>query len=301
MQRGLVFDVKRYSIHDGPGIRTTVFLQGCPLSCTWCHNPESRSPSSFVHVRAGSCIGCGSCAVACPEGAITLAPQGMHTDETRCQRCWECVEACPAACRELVGKEMSVDEVLAEIDKDRVYYEETHGGATFSGGEPLLQPDFLLALLRACGERGIHRAVDTCGHAPTELLLRVAQETELFLYDLKTLDVELHQRTTGVPLEGILANLRELARAGSRVRVRIPLIPGISDADENVDRAGELLRSLPGVDDLSVLPYHASARNKHARFGLPWRMEHDEEIPEERVREIARRFEGFGLNVHVGG
>ncbi len=296
----LVFDVQKFSLHDGPGIRTTVFFKGCPLSCLWCHNPESRGKQAFVHYEPERCLACGECVVACPEGALTLSPDGVVTDQNACRMCGVCAETCPAEARRLVGHDMGVDELLAQLERDRPYYEESGGGVTFSGGEPLLQWRFLLEILTACGARGLHRAVDTTGFAAPGVLRRVARETDLFLFDLKVMDPEVHRRVTGVPLQPIVDNLALLLSLGARVRIRIPLIPGVT-SDESIDRTAALLETLPPVDGVSLLPYHKSARDKHRKFGFPWLLEQDEEIPEERVTTWARRLESRGLHVTVGG
>ncbi len=300
MESGLVFDIAKFSVHDGPGIRTTVFLQGCSLSCWWCHNPESQSRTPLLHYQADRCIGCETCVETCPEEALSLTPRGIRTIDARCRRCGECANACPTTSRELVGRTMSVAEVMEDVEKDRLFYDESGGGVTISGGEPLQQPEFLLGLLRACGERGIHRAVDTHGLASEETLLRVAEETDLFLYDVKMMDADRHRETTGYRNERILANLGRLVATRAAIHVRVPLIPGVNDDDENVDRTGAFLRELGGIRTIGLLPYHRPAKDKHERFGLPWRLNHVEEIPEGRVREISARFEEYGLRVEIG-
>jgi pyruvate formate lyase activating enzyme len=300
MRTGLVFNVQKYSIHDGPGIRTTVFLKGCPLSCWWCHNPESIGREPFVHYDRDRCLGCQACVRACPEGALHVAEQGIVTDPARCRVHAACVQACPAEARRLVGRRVSVAELLDDIERDRLYYEESGGGVTFSGGEPLLQWEFLLDMLAACGKRDIHRTVDTTGVAPADALLRVAEETDLFLYDLKLMDPELHRRATGVRLSPILANLARLLAAGARVQIRVPLIPGVT-SDDGIERTGAFLASLPAVEGVSLLPFHQSARDKHRKFGVPWRLESHDDIPADRVAAWAASIEHRGLRVSVGG
>ena len=300
MRSGLIFDVQKYSIHDGPGIRTTVFFKGCPLDCWWCQNPESRGREPFVHYDPDRCLGCGSCVRACPRGALTLRASGVEVDARRCRLYGACAAECPSEARRLIGRSVTVAELVDELEKDRLYYEESGGGVTFSGGEPLLQWRFLLDLLEACGERDLHRAVDTTGFASPAVLLRVAERTDLFLYDLKVMDPALHRRVTGVPLGPIVRNLGLLLRAGARVRIRIPLVPGVT-SDESIERTASLLGSLPAVDGVNLLPFHRSARDKHRKFGMEWRVEREDEIPLERVSAWADRFEGRGLTVAVGG
>jgi pyruvate formate lyase activating enzyme len=299
MPTALVFALQRYSIHDGPGIRTTVFFKGCPLSCWWCHNPESQGREPFVHYDPERCLGCAECVGACPEGALAKTDEGIHLDRDRCLAHGSCAAACPAEARCVVGRRVTVDELLVELEKDRLYYEESGGGVTFSGGEPLLQWRFLVDALRACGERDLHRTVDTSGFAAPEVMRRVAEHTDLFYYDVKLMDPELHHRATGVPLGPILDNLTLLLSLGARVRIRIPMIPGLT-SDDGVDRIGALLASLPATDGVNLLPFHRSARDKHRKFGLPWLLE-DDDVPVERVHAWAARLGDFGLRVTVGG
>jgi pyruvate formate lyase activating enzyme len=300
MRTGLIFDLKRYSINDGPGIRTTVFFKGCPLRCWWCHNPESQGRDVFVHYDASRCIGCRSCVRACPSGALTQGERGIEKDDDLCNDRGACVVACPSEARRFIGRTVTVDELIGDLEKDRLYYEESGGGVTFSGGEPLLQWQFLLDVLDVCGQRDLHRTVDTTGAVDTGVLMRVAQRTDLFLYDIKTMDAELHLRATGVPLRPVLENLARLLTAGAKVRVRIPLIPGVTDAD-SIDRTGALLASMPAVEGVDLLPFHASAKEKHSKFGMPWLLESADEIPAERVDDWARRMVRRGLAVTIGG
>lgn len=300
MHTALIFDVQKYCVHDGPGIRTTVFFKGCPLSCPWCHNPESRGRRAFVHYEADRCLGCGACVAVCPEGALSLTASGVRTRAARCRLHAACVEECPAEARRLVGRRVGVEELVREVERDRVYYDESGGGVTFSGGEPLLQWRFLVEVLKACGARGLHRAVDTTGFAAPQVLRRVAPETDLFLYDLKVMDAELHRRTTGVPLQPVLDNLALLLSLGARVRIRIPLVPHVT-TDASVERTADFLASLPAVEGVNLLPFHRSARDKHRKFGMPWLLEHDDDVPAERIAAWADRIASRGLQVSVGG
>jgi pyruvate formate lyase activating enzyme len=301
MKSGIVFDFKKYSIHDGPGIRTTVFLKGCPLSCWWCHNPESISPEPAVLYRRERCIGCGACVRACPNKAILPTTEGFFADPALCDGNGACAAACPSMARELVGRVMTSAEVLAVIRKDIPFYDESGGGATFSGGEPLLQPEFLWEMLAGCRDLDIHTAVDTTGFAQTSVLLETARWTDLFLYDVKHMDPEKHKLYTGVDNTLILENLKALTDSGAKVAIRIPLIPGVNDDEENIERTGRFVASLKGIVSVHVLPYHAAARNKYAKWGKTYRLPDTLPPSAEEQDAAARNLKSFGLNVLIGG
>jgi pyruvate formate lyase activating enzyme len=300
-RRGRVFDIQRYSIHDGPGIRTTVFLQGCPLSCPWCHNPESRSPLPEVRLIAGRCARCGACLEVCPR-APEPAEDGLPViDPARCVHCGRCAEACPTGARRLAGGPVTVDQVLDAAERDRPFYEESGGGVTFSGGEPFLQAEFLLACLEGARRRGLHTAVDTCGYAPRETVLRAAAWTDLFLYDVKVVDPARHEAETGVPLAPILENLRALDAAGAAIWLRTPLVPGVNDSAEDLDALGRLAASLGRTRRIHLLPYHPLASEKYRGMGRPYALEGVARPSPERVEEAARRLRLYDLEVHIGG
>jgi len=305
---GLVFDIQRFSLHGGPGIRTTVFLKGCPLSCAWCHNPEGISPRPEVLFTEGRCLRCGACALACPEtdgvGDAAAAGRGgaaVPGAAARCRRCGACVEACPGGARRVAGRELTAAEVVSEVARDRVFYEESGGGATFSGGEPLLQFDFLVELLDGCRAEGIHTALDTCGHAPRERVLAAAARADLVLYDLKSADPERHRAATGVDNAAILENLRALAGAGVTVWLRVPVIPGFNDSAEDARATAGLAASLGSVRRVSLLPYHALGRHK-AGAPAPGSLPADlAPPPAERLEAIVRCYRERGLEVRIGG
>ncbi len=302
MTQGIVFDVKKYSIHDGPGIRTTFFLKGCPLSCWWCHNPESQSGLPAVSYRPERCIGCGACARSCPRGAIAPTPEGFAADPAKCDGCGACADACPSGARELCGRSWTPERVLGEAEKDRPFYDESGGGVTFSGGEPLMQPEFLTECLDRLGAVDLHRAVDTSGFADPRILRDVAERADLFLYDLKHMDPEKHRLYTGVDNSLILENLIALSRGGARVWIRIPLIPGVNDDPENLDATARFVAGLPRrVEQVSLLPYHASGRSKFARWGMEDRLGDLLPPTEHQLRASAGRIERYGLPVRIGG
>jgi pyruvate formate lyase activating enzyme len=302
MQTGLIFDIKRYSINDGPGIRVTVFFKGCPLRCAWCHNPESFSPQVQKMYTASKCIGAMECIKVCPNNALTLTKQGILTDAEACLLCGKCAEACPTKAIEMTGQIYSVDQLMEIIEKERLIFDQSEGGVTISGGEPLLQSDFLISLLDACGERGFHRSVDTSGITDTNRLLEVAKRTELFLYDLKLMDSKKHREFTGVNNEKILQNLMELAKTGANINIRIPFISGVNTDAENVERTAEFIAKLAGEKKvINLLPYHQIAAHKYKKLGD----EYDPGIMNEpTIDEIDRALEIFAkydLKVIIGG
>ena len=302
MSQGLVFDIKRYSINDGPGIRVTVFLKGCPLHCRWCHNPESISPEIQKLFTAAKCIGCGECCRVCPVQACTMAPEGIVTDASLCTLCGKCAEACPSLATEMSGRSYSVGDLLGVIEKERPFFDQSGGGVTFSGGEPLLYPDFLVEVLEACGNRHVHRAVDTSGFAKTEALLRVAAHTDLFLYDLKMMDADKHKLYTGVDNRLILENLTVLAHSGAAIQIRLPLIGGINDDDDSMGRTAAFVAGLGGEKKLvSLLPFHDVARGKDVKLGQERDLSGFGEPNPVTLDRVVRIFADHGLTASVGG
>lgn len=299
---GRVFDIKRYSIHDGPGIRTTVFLKGCSLGCLWCHNPESVAAGPELMHWPGRCVRCHACVAACPKGAIAKDAAGaIMIDRHKCDVCGQCAEACLYDAMQVVGREMSVGEVMDEVEKDRVFYEQSGGGVTLSGGDPAVQAAFAEALLDACRERGLRTAVDTAGLARNGALDRLAAKSDLILFDLKLMDDARHRELTGVSNAPILNNLERLAAAGSEIWVRIPLIRGVNDDDDNVRRTIAFLRRLKTVRRISLLPYHAGGLNKALRIGKGAHFRNFEAPSEERLAAIEAAFRGAGFEVRRGG
>ena len=302
MTDGLIFDIKRYAINDGPGIRVVIFFKGCNMHCEWCHNPEGIYGRVEKMYSPSKCIKCGTCVDICPENAITLHSDGITTDKGLCTLCGKCAEVCPTKAIQMSGKAMSVSEIMDVIEKERVFFDQSGGGVTFSGGEPLVHSQVLIELLDECGKRGIHRAVDTAGNIKTETLLKVALRTDLFLYDLKMMDTGLHEQWTGVGNEKILHNLKILAEAGARIIIRIPLIGGINDNGENIRQTADFLRSLAGEKkEVHLLPYHKIAQTKYMKLGKQEDFELFSEPDEETLERIIATFLEYGIKATTGG
>lgn len=301
MTKGQIFNIQKYSIHDGPGIRTTVFLKGCPLSCIWCHNPESQSPEQQLLLYDKRCIGCGKCLEACQHGAIYLKDGKMLFDRDKCISCGDCAGVCFPKAREMAGELVDTDHVMKQIEKDRIFYEESGGGVTFSGGEPLMQPDFLLELLKCCKAADIHTAVDTCGYASPEVLTATSNYTDLYLYDLKLMDDEKHIKYTGVSNELILGNLQLLSKLGKRIFIRLPFMPGINDDEANIKATAEIIRTTAGVEQVNLLPYHNIAADKYNRLGKPHSLMEIKVPAQEDIELIAGKYMSYGIKVKIGG
>lgn len=297
---GTIFRVERFAIHDGPGIRTTVFLKGCPLACTWCHSPESQAPSLEFMPLADRCLRCGACVAACPHDAIRPAETPAQARPADCELCGACARACPSGARELVGRRVSVEEVLDLVEKDRIFYDQSGGGVTFSGGEPLLQPGFVLDAVSRCHERGIHTAVDTSGYGDPAALLRIAAQTDLFLFDLKLIDDRRHQAFTGVSNRLVLDNLRALAEWHRAVTIRFPLVPGVNDDEDNIRALGAVIASL-GLPRVDVLPYHRAGTAKYHRLRREYLLANVPPPSPQNQDTVARTLSGFGLTVTLGG
>lgn len=293
MQRGIVFNVQKCSIHDGPGIRTLVFLKGCPLRCLWCSNPESQRLEPEIASFHKRCIGCGVCAERCPEEAIHQDGALFPIDRNRCDGCLKCVEGCYAGSKQVVGREMTTAEVMTEVLKDRAFYERSGGGVTLSGGEPLAQPEFLLDVLRECRRRGIHTAMETSAHCSFAALGEAARHLDTLFVDLKHMDPERHRRLTGVSNALILANIRRLDRARQRFVIRVPVIPGCNDGPEQIESTARFCRELESVAGIELLPYHQLGEHKYFNLDEVYSLTGVEPPSEPRMAELRDTVDGL--------
>jgi pyruvate formate lyase activating enzyme len=297
----MVFDIKKFSLHDGPGIRTTVFLKGCPLNCVWCHNPESLSPNQQIVFHSDRCIQCGDCVAVCPNNAISINQQSIIKTTTGCDYCGKCVEVCPANAWQLIGRKSTSEQIMEEVLRDVPFFEESGGGVTISGGEPLMQIGFLKSLLASCKQHGLHTAVDTCGFVNYENFETVLPLVDLFLYDLKIINSDKHRKFTSVDNTLIKSNLRRLIEDGKIVNVRIPIIPGVNDDDENILETIQYLKEIEFISEIDILPYHNIAASKYDRLGKEYALGQLPPPTPEEMQEIKLKFKARGYSVHIGG
>ena len=294
---GILLDTKRFAVHDGPGIRTAFFTKGCPLKCIWCHNPESISPRPQTGYYPDLCRNCGSCVELCQ--AQQIRENAHHFDNALCSACGRCEEVCPGSALKLYGRKMSVDEALRIALEDRDFYENSGGGVTVSGGEPLMQKNFTLALFEKLKKENIHTALDTCGFVPRSALEEALEVTDMFLVDFKHADPEMHRRLTGQPNEVIKSNLEFLSAQKARIEIRIPFVPGCNDSQKNMEQTGEFLGKL-NIGSVKLLPYHALARNKYAALRLPDTMPLADSPTEEMIGAAVEILQKYGLNARSG-
>ncbi len=296
MTTGMIFDIKRYAINDGPGIRTAVFMKGCPLECWWCHNPEGQSKDPQLIVRANRCKAVMACIQACPLDAVSWS-DGTITDWEACDQCGKCAVACLAGAREMVGRMISVEQLMDEIVRDVPFYDQSQGGATFTGGEPMQQVCFLKEALLACKRQNIHTAVDTSGSTAWANLEAILPMVDLFLYDVKLMDPVKHKKYTSVSNKKILDNLHRLSGEKANIIVRIPLIPGVNDDEQNLNQSGEYLASLPHLAGVEIMPYHAIGEAKYQGLGMHYKLANLTPPSEEQVRKIENLLSSFGLKM----
>lgn len=284
---GWVYNIQGYSVQDGPGVRTTVFLKGCPLHCLWCSNPESqRKEAELFFVESLCDKSCDRCVTACPRGAIESLPQGKKKIiRSRCDACGQCVQVCPKGALEITGKLMNVEQVVAEVKKDSLLYRNSGGGVTLSGGEAMFQPEFAEALLKRCQQLMIHTCLDTCGYAKWEDFEKILPHVDLVLYDIKHMDSGKYKESTGVGNELILENARKIVDCGKKLIVRVPLVPGYNDTEDNIKALGMFAKQL-GVSEIDLLPFHELGKGKYASIGKKYKMSKAKPFSKEMVDEI---------------
>ncbi len=296
MQTGLIFNIQRFSLHDGPGIRTTVFFKGCPLKCRWCHNPEGISPGQQLIIHHNRCLRCETCIRVCRENLIEVDQGVIAINRDRCGLCLHCVEECPSGAIELSGQRISTAQLVKEVVKDKVFFDESGGGVTISGGEPLVQPGFLLSLLQALKSESIHTSLDTSGYAEWPVLESMLPWVDLVLFDLKVIDSLKSSTYTGVSNGAILKNLQKLALIHPDIQIRVPLIPEFNDDRDSIDSLGRYLREL-GLINVCLLPYHRTGSAKYKMLRQRYLMSEVEPLSREAVAKIICSFEQYGLNI----
>lgn len=302
MVESLLFDINKYAINDGPGIRLTIFFKGCTLNCAWCHNPESISPKVQKMYNVSNCIGAVKCIEACPNDALSMTKNGVITNGDVCKLCGKCAEVCPAKAFEMLGYFKPLNELLKIIDNEAIFLDQSGGGITFSGGEPLMHAAYLIEALKECGKRYYHRVVDTTAFAKKEVLLEVAEHTEMFLIDLKVMDSLVHKEFTGVGNEKILSNIRALSKNNCDIIFRIPLISGVNSDRNNIVKTAEFINSLAGNRKIvNILPYHKIAEHKLMKLGEESNFRSFTKPTEEEIQAVILIFESYGIKATVGG
>lgn len=300
MNSANIFNIQKFSVHDGPGIRTTVFFKGCPLKCRWCHNPESQYINKQMLFDNDKCNLCGNCVNICPKKAISIEKNKLTTDSDKCIHCRQCEIYCIQGARQVVGKEYTVEELLKEVMKDKVFYEQSNGGVTVSGGEPLLQIDFVVEFLRELKKENIHTAVDTCGAVNFENVQRVARYTDLFLYDIKLIDDEKHSEFTGVSNKLILNNLRQLSEIHKNINIRMPIVEGVNGDESHIVKTIDFIKGLD-VKKINLLPYHDIARHKYKKLDILYEEEKMAKPSEDKMQLFKEILIKEGYDVKIGG
>jgi pyruvate formate lyase activating enzyme len=296
---GTVFNIQRYSIDDGPGIRTTVFFKGCPLGCVWCSNPESQNLETELMHRDSLCRRCYRCVAVCPVGAITVGANGVEIDREACDACGECASVCPHDAMRITGLTLTVDEVFDVIERDADFYRDSGGGVTLSGGEVLLQPDFALALLQRCKEAGFHTCLDTSGQGDTEALKRLLSYLDLVYFDIKHIDPRVHRAETGRSNENILRNFAVVATSGVPFVVRVPVVPGFNDSSDAISDIADMVATRAPGATVHLLPYHRYGQQKYAMLGLDYDLETAESPSPEFMKAARAIVESRGLHCEI--
>lgn len=284
----MIFNIQKCSIHDGVGLRTIVFFKGCPLRCAWCANPESQSYQKQVMEFPKKCIGCGACIKACEAKAIRAEADALRIDRTLCTNCLRCAEVCYAEAKTIVGEEMSAEEIFTEVNKDRFFYEIKGGGVTFSGGEPLTQPELLYETAKKCKQNRLHTTMETCGYGKFENFAKALDYIDDMFIDIKHMDTAVHKELTGVGNERILSNIKAIAAKGIPITIRTPVIPGYNDSEENIKATADFIKDIPNIAEYELLPYHNLGESKYTSLGLPYALK-DVKIPsDEKIQSLIR-------------
>jgi len=300
MNSAIIYNVQKFSVHDGPGIRTTVFFKGCPLKCLWCHNPESQEIKKQILFDSDKCVLCGICSKICPQNAMTIEKNKLMTDFDKCNYCGQCEVYCVKGARQVAGKEYTIDEILKEVIKDKVFYEQSNGGVTVSGGEPLLQINFVEELFKRLKDKNIHTAVDTCGAVGFESIRRIAPYTDIFLYDIKLMDDEKHREYTGMSNKLILDNLKKLSQIHNNINLRMPIIEGVNGDERHIEKTIDFIKELK-INKVNLLPYHDIARHKYKKLGILYEDAKMSKPSDEKMQHFKELFEKEGYEVKIGG
>ena len=300
MKTANIFNIQKFSVHDGPGIRSTVFFKGCPLKCKWCHNPESQSAEKQMLYDSKKCVLCGTCEAVCPVGTVKIENNKLTTDKDKCTFCGKCIIYCIPGARQIAGKDYTVDEVVKEVMKDKVFYDKSKGGVTVSGGEPLLNIDFAEELLMKLKDENIHTAVDTSGAVSFESLKRASRYTDVFLYDIKLMDDEKHKDFTGLSNKIILENLKKLSEIHKNINLRMPIIEGVNADVNHIEKTIEFIEWL-NIKKVNLLPYHDIARHKYKKLDIEYEDEKMSKPSDDKMQKFKSMFENKGYTVKIGG
>lgn len=299
MASAIVTNIQGYSIHDGDGIRTVIFLKGCPLRCKWCANPENISGTAQLGFLTRMCVGCGKCAKTCTRGAVISGSGIYRINRSICDECFSCVDTCYYDALVKYGSEMSAHEVYVKVEKDRMFYESSGGGITVSGGEPLIHIDFVHELFSLCADGGISTCIETCGHVPKKYIERILPLTDQLYFDIKCIDSSLHQQYTGVDNELILDNARYLATSGANILFRQPFIPGVNTSKNQIEKTANFIKNLDGNQSLQLIPYHRMGKSKYEALNIPYDMEHTEIMPTDELHSALELFCSLGVKCSI--